>query len=365
MLLSLALTSASCAFRPARAVREIPPGEWHATMGGPARAAFVDETVPGAPQEAWRERYDGGVSSAPLVHGDLLIMANARSLTVASALDGGRYWSRRFDGAVVGSPLRSDTMLFVATASRRGRVHALSIERGRARWQARLNSPVTSEPILFETTIFVATVRRELHALDSGTGTVRWRIRLPGQAITAPLVHERSLLLATQRDTLLRMRTQDGAIEAAAALPGSASAPLALSDTTLIVALHPDRIAGFDARTLAPRWSVRVHAPVLAAPVVDADGTAFVLTRAGDVWQIAPDGAAARLAQLGGTARESLTLTRDALLVGRLDGTLFVLARDGTERWHEQFRSSVRSPVAVRDGELFVALLNGTVVNLR
>ena len=364
-VLALALGSASCMFRPARAVRDVPPGVWHATLGGSTRAAFIGETVPLSPAETWRHRYEAGLTSAPVVLGDLLILGNARMVTTASAQDGGQYWTRRFDGPVVGAPLRADSLVLVATASRHGKVHALSLVRGRARWERRLRSPVTSDPLLLDGTLFTATVRGELFALDAGTGAVRWTLRIPGQTVTAPVVHEASLLLATQRDTLLRVATADGALEAVAALTGSASAPLALSGDVLVLPLHPDRIAGYDARTLQPLWSVRVDGPVLAAPAVDSDGTIYALTRAADVWRITATGAATRIARLGGAARESLTLTRNGLLVGRLDGTLFLLAKDGTELWREEFRSSVRSPVAVRDGQLFVALLNGTVVNLR
>lgn len=360
----LALVPGACAFRPARAIPEIPAGEWHATLGGPSRAAYRDQAAPTAPREGWREGFATGLRTAPVVHGDLLILGNARLVTAASARTGHQYWTRRFDGAVVGAPLRQDTLLLIATASRHGKVHALSLARGRARWETRLRSPVTSEPLLLDGRFFAATVRQQLYALDATTGDVAWQIRLPGQSVVAPVAHDRALLVATQRDTLLRVRAADGAIEATTALPGSVSAAPALADSTLVLPMHPDRVAGYHARTLAPLWSVRVDAPVLAAPVIDADGTIHVLTRSGSVWRIA-GGAATRIAALGGAARESLTLVRNGLLVGRLDGTLVLLDRDGTEQWREQFRSSIAAPVAAAGGELFVPLVNGTVVNLR
>jgi outer membrane protein assembly factor BamB len=358
-------TNGACAFRPARAVRDVPAGVWHATLGGPGRAAFVGDSAPPAPVESWRHRYEPGITSAPIVHGDLLILANARMVTVVSAGNGSTYWSRRFDGAVVGSALRTDSVLFVATASRRGKVHALGIARGRQLWEARLRAPVTSDPVLADGNLYASTVRGELFALDPASGRVRWQVRLPGQSVVAPVPHEASLLVATQRDTLLRVRAGDGTIEASTALPGSASAPLALAPGTLVLPLHPGVLAAFDPVTLARKWTVQVGAPVLAAPAVDRDGTVFVLNRTGEVWRVTPAGNATRIAQLDGTARESFTLAANGMLVGLLDGTVVLLGRDGTERWREVFRSSLRSPVAVHAGKLYVALLNGTVVNLQ
>jgi outer membrane protein assembly factor BamB len=60
-----------------------------------------------------------------------------------------------------------------------------------------------------------------------------------------------------------------------------------------------------------------------------------------------------------------LTLVRDRLLVGRLDGSLFCLSLDGTTLWRENLNSSIVTSVAVRDGTLWVPLLNGEVVSLR
>jgi hypothetical protein len=91
----------------------------------------------------------------------------------------------------------------------------------------------------------------------------------------------------------------------------------------------------------------------------------FVLTRDAGVWQISQSGAAHRIAGLGGAATGALTAIRDRLLVGRLDGVLFLLDLDGNTLWQHDFEDSIVAPVAVRDGNLFVALLRGDLIKLQ
>jgi hypothetical protein len=100
-------------------------------------------------------------------------------------------------------------------------------------------------------------------------------------------------------------------------------------------------------------------------PVLDRDGTAYVLTEAASVYRIAPDREAERVAALGGAARASLALASNGLLVGRLDGALFFIRRDGTVVWREDFDDSIDAPVAVYRGAVYVPLLRGELVMLR
>jgi outer membrane protein assembly factor BamB len=306
-----------------------------------------------------------GLASAPIVHGDVLILGSTgRVLTLASASSGREHWHRRFAGPVVGSPLRLGNSIIIATASRDGRAYAFSIERGRRQWQRRLHAPVTAEPLAAGGRIYAATLRSELFALDAHTGQIIWRSRTPGHVLGAPVLHQDALLATTARDTLFRARLQDGSVEAAVALTGTPTAPAALAGERLLVPVHAGAVATFDARSLARLRVDSLDAPVLAAPAVAEDGTAYVLTRSGTVWRLNERGAE-RLAELGGTARESLTLARNGLLVGRLDGTLVLLRRDGTEVWRQSFPSSIRAPVALADGVLYLGLLNGRVLKLQ
>lgn len=361
----IALLATGCFLQPGRTVLHVPPGEWAAPLGGDARAAYAMESVPETPREQWRRGMERGLQHPPIVHGDLLIAGSTgRTLLAASAENGRRFWVRRFNGPVVGSALRSGDTIFIATASRDGSVYAYSVARGRKLWHTKLRNPASGAPVLAGGHVIASSLRGELFALEPESGDVAWHVRVPGGVIGAPVVHEGSLVLATARDTLLRVSLQDGRVLATRALDGTPSAGLARHGDRALVPVHPGRIVQYTLPDLERVRSDSLGAPVLAAPVVDADGTTFVLTGIADVWRIDAAGAT-RIAALGGAARESLTLARNGLLVGRLDGTLVLLRRDGSEVWRQAYRSALRAPVAVRDGAAYVSLLNGDVVKLR
>ena len=365
-LLLVAYTAAGCLIHPPGTVRDVPPGEWPATLLDAARAPFRGEAAPeSAPLEVWARDTERGLAAAPIVHGDVLILGSTgRVLTVTSARTGREYWHRRFNGPVVGSPLRIGNTVLAATASQDGRVISYTLERGRKLWQRRLHSPITADPVYHGGRIYAATLRGELYALDGGSGDILWRSRTPGYALGAPVVHDGALLFATARDTLVRVSLESGAQEAVAAMTGTLTAPPALSSDRLLVPVHPNGIATYDARTLALLRQDTLDAPVLAAPAVDQDGSAYLLTRNGTVWRLG-DAGVERLASLGGTARESLTLARNGVLVGRLDGTLVLLRRDGSEVWRTTYPGSIRAPVALAAGAAYLGLLNGRLVKLQ
>jgi outer membrane protein assembly factor BamB len=153
-------------------------------------------------------------------------------------------------------------------------------------------------------------------------------------------------------------------MEASAAMTGTATAPAALSGDQLLVPVHPAAVAWYQARTLVLTRLDTVDAPVLAAPAVDARGSAYVLSRHATLWRLDQAGAV-RLASLEGAARESLTLAANGVLVGRLDGTLVLLRHDGTEVWRQHYRTSIRAPVALAGGAAYLGLLSGRLVKLQ
>lgn len=361
----LCVLPVGCGVAPGRVLRDVPPGEWTQPLGDARRAPFATQHAPEAPTEQWRRTLERGIVSAPILHDGLLIIpATSRVLFTVAASDGRRHWQRRFNGPVAGSALRRGDHIFIATATRDGRFYALDVRRGRRVWDTRLRSPATGEPVLTGDRVIVSTVRGELSALDVADGRVLWRQQIPGVQLGAPVVVGDAILLATARDTLLRVATADGRVLDTRALPGTPSAPLALRDSTLLVPLHSGVVAHYALPALDLVRVDTLHAAVLAAPAVAADGNTYVLTGAAEVWRIDAQGAA-RIAALGGAARESLTLAANGLLVGRLDGTLFLLRTDGTEVWRREFRGSLRAPVVLGGGAAYVSVLNGDLVKLQ
>ena len=347
-------------------VTNIQPAVWSGTLRDQLRTPYATEAVPLNPTQRWEERYGRGYTDVPVVEGNLLIATStAKTISVMNAESGARFWERRTNGPVVGGPNRLNERIYLATQSGDGRVEAFSLARGRRAWKFEMGSPAVGGALLADSILYTGSERGELFALHIGDGRLEWRTRLPAGIAAAPLLVGGSLVVITATDSVLRVDRSTGHAAAAVKLTGSVSAPVAVRDGRLYVALQPDELVALDAQTLATAWRVPLHAPILAAPAPDADGSVFVLTRAADVWRVDANGSASRIAQLGGAAAGSLTLTRDGLLVGKLDGTLVFMKRDGSEVWRRQFRRGLRTPVAVHNGRIYVPMSDGRMVMMQ
>jgi outer membrane protein assembly factor BamB len=363
--LALLLVTPAC-FLPTGRVWNVPPGEWTGALGGAARTPYLDEHVPADPSIVWERRFGRGYTDIPSIDDSLIIASNtAKSVTIANAVTGKRIWERRLHGAVVGALLRKNDRIYAVTQSRDGRVEALTVTRGAHAWNAKLNAPAAGGAVLVDSVIYAGNLRGELFALSAADGHRMWRVRLTDPLATSPVAWRNDLIVITNADSMLRIDRATGSVSAGIKLAGSSSADVALHGDVVLVTTHPGVVQAVHLPDLRIDWSAPLGSPILAAPALDGNGDAYVLTRAADVWRISATGAATRIAQLGGAATESLTLTADGLLVGRLDGSVLFLHRDGTTVWQRSFTHSVRAPVAVSNGAAYVPLGDGRMVMLK
>jgi len=340
-------------------------GEWPMTMGGPLRAGYADESVPVAVEVAWREGVGRGIAAPLLLAGDVLLATTtSRGLVSMNAETGGKYWDRRFSGAFAGSAVRRGRIAFVATRDREQRTFAIDLERGRRVWSRRIGA-ARAEPVLAGQRVIVATEAREVVALDAAGGEVVWRTRLGAAAAVAPVPFDDDVFVVTTADSVYRLDGANGRITARGSLPATPAAPLVLRRDTLIAALHSGEVAALHVEEMKVAWTATVDAPILAPPAVADDGAVYVLTRDASVWRISGARDVRRIAALGGAATGAFTLARGGLLVGRLDGTLFLLDLEGNIIWQMDLGDSIVAPVSVYGGAVYVPLLHGDIVKLQ
>jgi outer membrane protein assembly factor BamB len=341
-------------------------GEWPMAMGGVERAGYAGETVPDRVDIAWREGVGRGITAPLLVAGDVVLAATtSRSLVSLNAGSGSQYWDHRFGAALAGPPLRRGRTVYVSTRDRESRTFALDMARGRRQWSRRVG-PARTDPLLHGGTLFVTTEARELVALETGRGEIRWRTRFGAAAAVAPVPFGDDVLVVTAADSVYRVDAERGTIEARGALPATPVAPLVVRGDTLVAALHSGTVVALHVPDMRVLWTADVGAPILAPPAATDAGAVYVLARDASVWRITDAGRdVRRIAALGGAATGSLTLARDRLLVGRLDGALFLLDVDGDIIWRMDLDDSIVASVSVHGGAVFVPLMHGDVVKLQ
>jgi outer membrane protein assembly factor BamB len=352
--------------QPPRAVPRLASGEWVMRGGDARRMGGATEPAPSDPDVVWRKGAGRGLA-APLIVQEPLVLATttSRSVVAIDAESGTQYWVRRFRGAVAGMALRQDDRVFVATGGREERVYALDIVHGRTVWSRQIGV-VMVEPLVVDDRIYVANERGQLTALDVRSGDTTWQIRFGAAAAISPLPYGESVLIATREDTLFRVARADGRMEGHFALGATPSAsPVVLGDRA-ILPLHSGDVIAVTLPALRESWRIPLPAPVLAPPVLGPDDSLYLLTRTADVWRVAADGGEpVRIASLGGATSGSFSVTRDGLLVGRLDGALFHVGFDGRIIWQRDLDDSIVAPAVAQNGAIYVPLLHGDVVKLR
>jgi outer membrane protein assembly factor BamB len=361
--LCAALLLSACATSPTTVAPGTSPA-YGTILGNQRRALYEDEAIPMAPQVAWDVNAGSGMrGTLVLLDSTVLTATTNRQMLAFHRRSGQRHWDQRFNNAVTSTVLYDRNTIYVATDEYDGAIFALNIARGRDRWK-RTIGPVRFTPLLENGVIYAGTDGGAVAALHTENGAIIWRVGLRG-GLTETLVSVGSALVAfTNTDSVFALRKVDGGLVARAHLQGTPSAAPALHGTTIIVPTQDTAIVAIDANTLAVLWRARVSAPVLTAPVVTADGSAYAAARDGALYRIA-EGRVEKIAQLEHAIAGSLTLARGHLLLGSYDGTLLAVSLDGQVVWKYNFNDSVVAPVAVGDQSIYVPLLRGRIVKLR
>jgi outer membrane protein assembly factor BamB len=317
-------------------------------------------------EEVWRTELGAGLHAPVIVSRGLILAATASRMVAAlDAESGEHYWERRLDGPLPGGLVHDRSTLFVVSDTRTGRAYAMALHRGQRQWMRRVGGS-SFPPLLVGDTLFVTNHARQVVALRTADGRDLWRARLGAAARSTPVAAGSWLLVSTVQDSLYLMARGTGRIEGRIGLPATVSAPPALRGDTVVLPLHSGELLALRVADLTELWRVQLDAPILAAPIAAPDGSWYALTRAATVWRVAADGAGAEpVIALGGAARASLTLARERLIVGRLDGTLYVIGLDGTIHWQRRYRDSIVAPATVADGAVYIPFLKGDLVKLR
>lgn len=337
---------------------------WTTPMESVRRDAGAEYAAPTQPVEEWREDAGDGIKAPLALRSNLLIATTTdRRVVVFSAEDGEFLWERRLRGVPSGSAVFDRDAVYVGSQEDDSYAQAFELERGFELWD-RAMSPPSAAPLLDGGRTYWPTLSGQVLAIEGG-GEVIWRARLPGSAVTTPVPHPSGLLVATSADTLYRLETGTGIIDARLPLPATPTAMPAMSGNRMLLPLHDTTIVAVDVQDWAVSDTVRLGGLVRAAPVVDGDGTVYLLTEETRVWSWRPGSDPLRLADLGGAARASLALARNGLLVGRLDGELFLIDFDGSVIWSKDMEDSLEAPALAHEGSVYVPLLRGQIVRLR
>ncbi|GGH46890.1 pyrrolo-quinoline quinone [Frigidibacter albus] len=194
--------------------------------------------------------------SAPAVEGDTVVFPfPSGELVAVSRADGARKWSVPVPGRrlgmgyadvmdITGEPVMAGGTVYAGTSA--GRLAAVDVEAGRARWTA--EEGAASAVIPAGGSIFLVTDESRLMRLDAATGVEIWAVELPYYVPTrrekrrrdihvhyGPVLAGGRLVLASTDGVLRSYDPSTGALVAQAEIPGGAAAGPAVAGGILYV----------------------------------------------------------------------------------------------------------------------------------
>ena len=137
----------------------------------------------------WRFRAKRGITSSPVMSGQLVVFASHDSTLYA--LDHGNgfaTWRFRLGKGSISSPCVSDDMIFVGAAD--GFIYAIDARSAKEVWRFRTEHQVSSSPVVYKDSLYCGSVDGFLYCLEYRTGRLRWKFGTEGQIVGSPLVYD-------------------------------------------------------------------------------------------------------------------------------------------------------------------------------
>ncbi len=201
------------------------------------------------------------------------VAAGKNTIVAHDFVDGRRLWSLRAGPHQAGLLLVSNTLV---AAGLDGTVRAIDPADGTLRWTATPDSTAGffATPVaLDDTSVFVADDRGRVSALDLATGTARWAQPLGGPVYETPATYGGRLFVPTIRGQFTALDAATGERLWVAEADNDEvrfSAP-AVANDIVVVGASDGRLRALDPVTGAERWSYEADGNFAAAPFIAGD----------------------------------------------------------------------------------------------
>lgn len=265
----------------------------------------------------WRYEAGSGMTSMPAVCEQGIIAGTVDGKVICLDAGGKLAWKVDVGGAVVSTPVPQGSRIYFG--SRDGYLYCVEARNGKRKWSFQAEGPIEVSPCVYEGQVFGISLNGDLFALRAEDGRLAWTYLCEEAPAAFPVADEGRIYQATE--TTLHCADVQSGKRLWTSLVGSriVSNPALRGNQVQVVQGwegQPSTIIAMDARTGDPLWK---------AFSGDTSGWTWLFSSTRDVYLAGPGQLRALLAESGaislkrdinGALSETLTISRDRILVG-------------------------------------------------
>jgi outer membrane protein assembly factor BamB len=346
-------------------------GKGKTTAGKTAGPAAGTTTV------AWTFKADGPVQTGAVISedgGTVGIASDKGTVYLLDAKAGTQTKAYSVGGTVSGLTTLGGTLL---AGSADGKVHALllPVNTPQLTWTSDpAGGPISGSPSSDGSNVYAGSKDHDVYAFNEQNGQLRWKAKTGGTTVVSKPTGTGIMWAASADGNLYVLSTDTGKVLAKKALTGTvgtnpvvATGQVYLATSEGVVYNIGDFSPDTDKTIGDPNWSYTADGPILATPVVTANGQELVAaTTLGTVYGIGPGsdtGTKLWSYRVGGAVRGGLAVYNSVAYAGCDDGNVYAIDITSHElRWKFKAGAPVRGTIlATADGLVYFGTLENRV----
>ena len=337
--------------------------------GGAGPVARAPQALPATPVLRWSFQAGKSIVSSPAVEEGLVVFGcDDGNVTCLDALTGEKHWSFQTGDVVEARPLIRDGSVYIGSSN--GVFYALELEHGTLRWKQTTDDKILGGASFLETQgearVVVGSYDSNLYCFAASDGAKRWMYSTESYINGTPAVDGGWIVFGGCDSALHVVSAADGTGLSRLELGDDAhvAGSVTLSGNRAYFGHYGNAFVCVDLEKNSVLWSFPdPKQPFFSSPAL-ADGRVVFGGRNKYLHCVKADNG--ELLWKFATRRKvdgSPVIVGDAVVFGSGDGRLYVLGlADGSERWSADLGCELGGSVAVADGWIYAAGLDGRVV---
>ncbi|TET26889.1 MAG: dehydrogenase [Dehalococcoidia bacterium] len=214
--------------------------------------------------EIWQFETGDKVWSTPVIDGNRLFIASFdKKLYALDAATGDEIWQFETEGAIVSTPVVHNSRVYIGSFDRH--LYALDAASGRKIWQFPSDDEAEggpgnwfwAKPIVHNNTLYAVNLDGRVYILSAETGSeVASTIDIGSPLSSWPVLADSSVIIASEEGTIYALDTATNQVKPLANLDEKVYAPLAASDGVVYVHTQENTLYALSAQTGVTLWSL-------------------------------------------------------------------------------------------------------------